>query len=323
MKILASSLSGNETACPIPSSHDRLKEVHFFLHKMAETYHEPDPFRYHLHAFIQSFESTLAILDIETQNDGRFNDFREKRQAFVQTETMRKLNSVRDALVHLESLVPDSRVTAGWFKYGKPKLCFKSKIHPFNASIEVLASFRNAPSLVNPHRMWECEEVGILREWRLSLITDEELVSFCSSRFEELVRLSDQAHKDAGSAVPEGMCSLGKTEYQIILESEFFPEVLAAWEGPPTHLVTATTGSLAFRQHPSESSQLLHSLAVGTDLRGWVCVENTWTEGFRSILIAEIGGQPVRSNTAAFFKISQARVQEIIRASEQDPEEQE
>jgi hypothetical protein len=49
----AQHLSGDGSACPIPNTHDRLFEMHYWWHEMARNYHEPDPFRYCLGAFIQ------------------------------------------------------------------------------------------------------------------------------------------------------------------------------------------------------------------------------------------------------------------------------
>jgi hypothetical protein len=37
---LAESLAGDDGVCPIPLTHDRLEEVHYWWHEMARNYHE-------------------------------------------------------------------------------------------------------------------------------------------------------------------------------------------------------------------------------------------------------------------------------------------
>jgi len=185
-------------------------------------------------------------------------------------------------------------------------------INPMTPSINVLADFRNFPSFVNPHRSFDGEEVGVLREWHLGSVTDDELLSFCSSRFEELAKLVEDSHIAVGSVMPGGMCSMKDVAYRIIRESEFFPEVIAAWNGPYTHSCRATGETLDFRQHPSEASRILHSLSNGARVLGWVGAENLWSGGYTSVLIGEMDGKPVRENTAAFFKSSHAEIVKVI-----------
>ena len=42
---LADQLAAPGIACPIPSTHDKLHEAHYWWHEMAEDYHEPNGFR--------------------------------------------------------------------------------------------------------------------------------------------------------------------------------------------------------------------------------------------------------------------------------------
>lgn len=310
-RILASGLSGNEKNCPLPSSHDRLLEAHYFLHRLEKTYHNPDPFRFYLHAFIQAFRSTIELLASETQNDSRFGEFRKALKEFRQRDEVQKLLAARDAIAHRESLVPDSLVTVGWFKYGRPKLAIKTGINPLTPSLQILNSFRNAEPFVIPVRVWEGEEVGLVRVWRMKSTTDGELLEFCYQRFQELAEMLSASHSAVGASFPTSSCSILKRDYQTLLESDYFPEVVKSWDGPPTELVRAVGEPLNFLELPTDSARVLHSANVDAEIKGWIGTEAPWKGGFASILLFSIGGLEIAENTAAFFKLAKAKIEKI------------
>jgi len=323
LEILAWSLSGDETRCPIPSAHDRLSESHYFLHEMERTYHEPDPFRYNLHAFIQAFESTISLLLIETQGDPRFAELRARLQARLATEQMQKFKSVRDAAVHRESLVPDSRVSVGWFKYGRPKLCIRMPINPLLSSLEVMTRFRNDRSLVNLQRMWEGEEVGILREWRLHSVSDGELLSECAARLTEVSEFVAVAHKCAGGKFIGGQCGASDSDCRTLLESDYFPEVLKAWEGQPTETIVSVVDELLLRDGPLDSSKVLHRASKGSAILACVGGHPIWSNKHSTAIIFSIDGRDIRKDTAVFFEKSKASVTPIPRKEDEDETEDE
>jgi hypothetical protein len=70
-KQLAHALSGSETACPVPSAHDKANEAHYFLHEMMEHYHECDRFRYSLSAFDQAARNVYMPLAVGFEEQER------------------------------------------------------------------------------------------------------------------------------------------------------------------------------------------------------------------------------------------------------------
>jgi hypothetical protein len=71
-KSLAESIAAKGSACPIPLTHDRFFETHYWWHEMARTYHEPEPFRYSIGAFVQAARSVTFMLQKEKRI---FEDF--------------------------------------------------------------------------------------------------------------------------------------------------------------------------------------------------------------------------------------------------------
>jgi hypothetical protein len=63
--ILARTLSGDGAPCPVPSTHDKTNEAHYFLHEMMDHYHDCDRFRYSLSAFLQAARSVTYLLQTE------------------------------------------------------------------------------------------------------------------------------------------------------------------------------------------------------------------------------------------------------------------
>ena len=45
----------------IESALDRLEEAHFWIHKMEEHYHNADPFRWHLNAFLKALREVPQL----------------------------------------------------------------------------------------------------------------------------------------------------------------------------------------------------------------------------------------------------------------------
>jgi hypothetical protein len=311
LNALAWSLSGDQKPCPVPSAHDRFSESHYFLHQMQRVYHEPDAFRYSLHAFVQAIESSLELLSIETQNDARFSEYRNRFDAFNNRKEMQKFKQVRNAAVHRESLVPDSHVSVGWFKYGRPKLCLKMQINPLIPSLEILGRFRNSRSLVNLRRMWESEEVGVLREWRLQSVADEELLSVCSARFLEVAGIMREAHECAGGRFAEGDCGVTNGDFRTLLESYYFPEVQKAWEGSPTETISPLLEELVLWQSPSDTAEILHRVPKGSLILGCVGTHPLWEDQYLSAIIFSVDGHDIKKDTAVFLKKSEAKVRRL------------
>jgi hypothetical protein len=107
-KSLAESLGAQGSACPIPFTHDRLREVHHWWHEMARYYHEPEPFRYAFGAFVQAARNVTFVLQKEK---GIFPDFAwyaEWVSKAKQDALLTWLLDTRNDFVHRQSLEPKS-----------------------------------------------------------------------------------------------------------------------------------------------------------------------------------------------------------------------
>jgi len=322
LKELADSLSGGEGACPIPSSHDRMMECHFFLNKLIDAYHEPDPLRYCLHAFIQAYDSTFDMLLMETQRGDSYAEFREQLGVLAKENDVEKLRNFRNVVVHRESLVADSVASIGLFLYGRLKLAFKTPVNPLTPSLQLLGPARNGMMFVDPHRSSCGEEIGVERVWRLKELGDVELVQFCAARFAELSGMVEVAHEASGHHFPNAGYRVDTGDFQLFLESEVFPEVTEAWEGEPSHFLTGREGGFTVRASPSPEGEVLYTVEQSSELVGWLGGNERWPELF-SLLVYSIDGEIINTNTAGFVERRAVIVKQPPSQQSRELEEQE
>ena len=106
-------------SCPIPDSHDKLAEAHHFLHRMLETFHQPDEFRWNLSAFLQASRSVTLLLQAELGGREGFDDWYAPIRARLAGDPL--LNAMvegRNTVVHKGRLRRRSKVELGLTKDG-------------------------------------------------------------------------------------------------------------------------------------------------------------------------------------------------------------
>ncbi len=304
--------------CPVPGTHDKLNEAHHFIHEMADHYHQPDEFRYSLSAFLQAARNITFVLQSELSNKAGFKEFWTNHQNTMRSDSdLKLLNDARITVVHKASLVPASSMFIGHFKYGKPKAGFASiPLDPMTDSVQALALGREVDdTFEHPHRAWCGEEFGLHRKWALREAPDRELVQFALSSLDKIADIFSQAHEwaECGAFSPGGCAHLNSEEYRSFRESEIFPEVAKAWDGPPTEQVRPVKDGLSLLSAPSDSARILHWIGEKKVAIGWVNTEPSrfWNREFCSMLLYGIGDDVITTRTAVFFRRSAASIAPI------------
>lgn len=191
---LAESLSAEGgQPCPIPYTHDRLHEVHHWWHEMAHCYHEPEPFRYRIGAFVQAARSVTYMLQKEK---GAFDDF-DWYVAWVEKAkhdaVLSWINDARTNFVHRQALEPNS-----WMElrcignprqrpeeeneedgYGHP---LRFKVNPFVCTHEHIG---------RPWPTDHCHEYE--RHWEIEGLPGRELLDACADVYDRLDGLVSEA----------------------------------------------------------------------------------------------------------------------------------
>ncbi len=190
---LAEKLGVEGSPCPIPATHDRLAEVHYWWHEMAEWYHEPDPFRYRLGAFAQAARSVTLMLQKEK---AAFADFGWYEVNWVPRAkldpVMKWLDSTRTNLFHRQSLEPSSWLEMQCFRNPRESPWDEDNVpagtvDPFQCTHYYI---NQGPSTDHGH--------NFTRLWSMDGLGGSELLSVCADIYDKLDELVSEAHQRLG-----------------------------------------------------------------------------------------------------------------------------
>ena len=198
--------SGQRGRCPIPSTHDKLLEAHWFLHEMADYYHRPDQFRYMFSAFLQAARNITWVMQKElSRTDGFREWYAEKQSAMAENAALRTLNQLRVKTTKKEALFAASECWGGDFKHGRQKSGTTLPL-PANVSSDVgVMRLRRAwDGWLHPHRVFIGEEFGVERRWKLPEVEDRELLEYSTCCWEALAAVVSEAHVFAGGEATAG-----------------------------------------------------------------------------------------------------------------------
>lgn len=300
--------------CPMKSTHEKFDEAHWFAHEMVRLYHEGQPFRFVMSAFLQAARSTTFFLQKDLRRVSGFRSFYQAAQNEMKSDpTLRRLNAYRVKVVHEGSLTLASKMYIGKFRYGRAKLGFGNlELDPLTPTAAVMNAMRNSFGLVSPWRDGG-EELGVHRKWVLQELASEELIAFARASLQKIGSVVCRAHTIAGVPEPEvDLSCLGDDGHMTILESQLYPEVLKAWEGPPAEVVKAAQEELVVTESVNPQSKVLHVIRKGQEARGWVSRARTWNDhGYRSIILYRIDGAVVSSETCGYIDDNAAIISKI------------
>jgi hypothetical protein len=264
---------------------------------MLETYHSPDEFRWNLHAFFQAINSFAQIGQMESQNSPDFAKFREVLNELMSRPTWRRLNKLRDEIVHKEPLLANASVMIGMYRGTRLKLTFQIPIPAHVPSWMAIAKSRNEKIFVDAHRDAIGEQIGLERIWKLPQF-DEEMAQVCIGMLSECDRVMHLApgHEDA-----EDICQgMNCDSPRMMFEHELFPEIVSAWDGnAPSHIKALSDTTITLL--PEKNAEILHVIPADTMITAWVSQEKIWNETYSSLLIYSINDIEILESTAGFY----------------------
>jgi hypothetical protein len=184
--------------CPVPNTHDKIEEAHYFLHMAAEHYHWPDPFRWNLNAFLQALRSTTHYLEREQDQIPNFQDwYPPKRAANDRNELLSRFRKGRNVIVHEQALLAKSRAWTGAFDYGREvRVAIQADVDPLIPSDALLRRARRTEfmKLTLRGRRSEGWQAGAEREWVVEELGDSEVTSLGLEAFHGIAEVVGEAH---------------------------------------------------------------------------------------------------------------------------------
>jgi hypothetical protein len=195
---LAESLAGDGGACPIPLTHDRLDEIHYWWHEMGRNYHEPDRFRYSLGAFVQAARSVTFMLQKEKHVFVDFTWYQSWVEMATKDFAMSWLQSARTNVVHREALIPGSTLELRCLgdprhAHGKDDDPTRIRVSPFQCTHYYIHT-----TLFSLSRMFSDHAHEFERRWSMEGLNGRELLEVCADCFDRLVELVHFAHQQLG-----------------------------------------------------------------------------------------------------------------------------
>lgn len=192
---LAENLAARGDRCPIPATHDRLFEVHHWWHEIARWYHEPDPFRYSLGAFIQAARSVTFMLQTEK---AVFKDFVWYEQWVSNAKNdpiLKWLLDTRNAFVHRQALATHSSLMMRCL--GNPRDVLGEDDDP--VTIEV------SPFMCTHYYMEQGPHTDhaheYTRTWSMAGLNGRDLLEVTADIYDRLDRLVRTAHQQVGASM--------------------------------------------------------------------------------------------------------------------------
>jgi hypothetical protein len=237
--------------CPIPMSHDRFREAHYFLHRMEKHYHEPNLFRYNLNAFIAALRATHEMLQKEFEKAGQVAWWNERRQEFKSDLVLARFARGRNIALHQRALLSGSRVTIGLFRNRQLKLAVQKDMQTDEPSESLLR--RVLPHFIGfildeDHEAIG-EQIGVRRLYFVKDLSEDEDVLRAARR--ALARssnaLADAHNYFGGEQVPipdEDVLDIPFLDrVTVLLEMDIDPDAPERWGwlDPPTRAVGDVT----------------------------------------------------------------------------------
>jgi len=194
-KSLAENIAAKGSKCPIPATHDRLSEIHHWWHEMARWYHEPEPFRYNLGAFIQAARNVTFMLQSEKAVFKNFDWYDDWVAKAKNDPVLIWLNSARIDVVHRQALEPNS-----WLQMrciGNSRLPSRKDKHPLQVLVSPFQCthyyIRGGPDTDHRHEF--------IRHWSMDSLDGKELLEVGADIHDRLDNLVREAHERAGASM--------------------------------------------------------------------------------------------------------------------------
>ena len=188
-----------ENQCPLPETHDRFNEAHYFLELMMHQYHSPEPFRWNLNAFIQALRNVTFVMQAELKSTAGFSEWYTGQQTSMkQDPSLRAFVDGRNMVVKERNLLLESSAQIGLFRNRKLKLVLKMPIQTNIPSEYALKYLAPKLEFLDDEHWAIGEEYGVQREWKASELGTGNVLALCDAAWAKIGKVVSEAHTFAG-----------------------------------------------------------------------------------------------------------------------------
>ena len=224
-------------SCPLPYSHDRFSEAHYFLHRLEQEYHNPALFRFHLNAFIASLRAVHELLQKELERMGQIAWWKERRREFDEDPVLSRFARGRNISLHQRAIFKGSRVSVGLFRARRLKLVTMADVQSDETSESLLTRMipLSVGHLIDEEHSALEEQIGVERLYFVRELSEEEdVLRACMRALARTSRALAEAHNRLGAehepATDEEVLVENRLgEVTVLLESDLDPTAPYRW----------------------------------------------------------------------------------------------
>lgn len=219
--------------CPIPASHEKYTEAHYFISRMINEYHWPEAFRANVNAFLQALRSVTFMLQNEMASVEAFKTwYAEQQEVMKQDPFLGNFARGRTIVVHQGMLNAKSKVEVGLFRGTRLKLAITSDLPATVASEHALKAGVHTfvGSLLDEEHSAIDEQIGVRREWIVEELGPGEVIALCDRAWSKIGTVLAGAHALVSSrfeAPPEEVHNMERPS--LLLESDLDPSLPRKW----------------------------------------------------------------------------------------------
>jgi hypothetical protein len=221
-----------QKVCPLEEADDRFQEAHYFINQMMHEYHEPEPFRWNLNAFLQALRSVTFVLQKTLAHEPAFSEFWIAQQKLMrEDELLRKFVDGRNVVVKERNLLLHSKVAFGVFNHRRLRVAFNFDIPARMSSREALHRLRSVPDgLIDDDRAALWEEYGIERHWYAPELGEEDVLTLCDRAWVRISAVMTATHRFMHweCAVPTGHHHT-PDKCNLLTETDINPTLVEKW----------------------------------------------------------------------------------------------
>jgi hypothetical protein len=222
-----------ECKCPIPETHDKFTESHYFINGMMNNYHAPDVFRWNLNGFLQASRSVIDYAYEELKRKNGFRQWWPSQDKIIMTDAiLEKFRKGRNFVVHERSLKVRSTALVGIYRFKKLKFTTDINAPAEMYSQEILESAKQhiIGSILDKEHSEVGMEIGVERRWYAEELGDDEIIRCCDSVFSKLSKIVLNAHKFCNfksNVAPEHLHDISKV--RLLTEADIDPSLPTKW----------------------------------------------------------------------------------------------
>jgi hypothetical protein len=211
--------------CPLAETDDKYQESHYSLESMMRHYHDPEPFRWNLNAFLQALRSVTFFIQKTLARTADFEAFWATQQ-----ESMRADPLLRRFVEGRNVVVKQRKAILGVFNYRCLRVGMSFDVPAHVPSRYLLEQHARALELIGEMRDALWEEYGVERQWYAPELGEGEILVLCDDAWMRISRVRLAAHQFMSwhCAIPEAHHHRPE-KCNLLTETDVNPELAREW----------------------------------------------------------------------------------------------